>query len=291
MSSPPPISAPRALSEAQKSALLTLLGDEDANVYRAVRERIVAAGQPAVPWLRRHTLSSDPLVRRRANDIINHLAQQEADNAFLAFCVSHGEDLDLEQGAWLLAQTQYPAINLAAYQALLDTFAAELRERITEPQTPVALLAAINDYVFTELGFHGNQENYYDPDNSYLNRVIDRRTGNPISLCTLYWLLARRLRLPIIGVAMPGHFLCRYQSSTTEAFFIDAFNRGKLLSRADCIKYLHAAGHGFQESFLSAATPARTLLRMCSNLHQIYSHLGLKDEMARLQRYLVALAK
>lgn len=288
----PPTTPPARLqfTAAEKTALLTLLGDEDAGVYRAVRTRILAAGEEAVPWLRPHTLSSDPLVRRRANDIIQHLAQQDADTAFLAFCVSHGEELDLEQGAWLLAQTQYPAINLAAYQALLDSFAAELREKIADQETPVGVLAGLNEYVFGELGFHGNQKNYYDPDNSYFNRVIDRRTGNPISLCTLYWFLARRLRLPIVGVAMPGHFLCRYQSST-EAFFIDAFNRGKLLTRADCVKYLHASGHGFQESFLGPASPARTLLRMCSNLHQIYSHLELRDEMARLQRYLVALAK
>jgi regulator of sirC expression with transglutaminase-like and TPR domain len=229
-------------------------------------------------------------VRRRATEIIHHLEQQEADNRFLAFCVTHGEDLDLEHGTWLLAQTQYPAINPAAYQALLDAFAAELREHIAGQDTPVGILAGINEYLFGELGFQGNQENYYDPDNSYLNRVIDRRTGNPISLCTVYWLLARRLRLPIVGVGMPGHFLCRYQSSK-EAFYIDAFNRGKLLSRADCIKYLRTAGHGFQESFLAAASPGRTLLRMCSNLHQVYAHLGLRVEAARLQRYVVALAK
>ena len=73
--------------------------------------------------------------------------------------------------------------------------------------------------------------------------------------------------------------------------YVDAFNRGKLLPRADCIKYLQASGQGFQESHLAPASPARTLLRMCSNLHQIYAQLGLREEAARFQRYLVALAK
>jgi regulator of sirC expression with transglutaminase-like and TPR domain len=278
------------LSESQRSALLKLLADEDAGVYQAVRTRILASGREVIPWLRPHTLSSDPLLRRRAIDIIHHLEQQEADNRFLAFCVTHGEELDLEQGVWALAQTQYPEINVAAYQALLDNFAAEIRERIAGQAAPMGIIAGMNEYLFKDVGFHGNQENYYDPDNSYFNRVIDRRTGNPISLCALYWLLARRLHLPIVGIGMPGHFVCRYQSSK-EAFFIDAFNRGKLLTRADCIKYLQGSGHGFQESFLAPTSPGRALLRMCSNLHQIYSHLELREEMARLQRYLVALAK
>src|SRR5438876_1144393 len=84
--------------------------------------------------------------------------------------------------------------------------------------TAEAVLGVINQHLFTELGFHGNEQNYYEPDNSYLNRVLDRRTGNPISLCLIYLLIARRLRLPIAGIGMPGHFLVRYQSSTAEIY-------------------------------------------------------------------------
>jgi regulator of sirC expression with transglutaminase-like and TPR domain len=120
--------------------------------------------------------------------------------------------------------------------------------------------------------------------------VIDRRTGNPISLCMVYLFLARRLHLPVAGIGMPGHFLCRFQCPTDE-LYIDAFNRGKLLSRTDCVTYLVQTNYGFQEVLLAPATPRRILLRMCSNLHQIYLHLKLADETARLQRYIVALAK
>jgi regulator of sirC expression with transglutaminase-like and TPR domain len=283
-------SAHRAVSDGEKRALLRLLEDEDPAVHEAVRRRILACGIGAVDWLRSGLLSDDPLVRRRVQAIVQHLQRQEADTTFLAFCVTHGEDLDLEEGVWRLALTRYPEINIEAYRAMLDSFASGLRERLAEEGTPLGVLAGINEVLFEDLGFHGNQENYYDPDNSYFNRIVDRRTGNPIGLCTLYWLIGRRLRLPIVGIGLPGHFLCRYQSHT-EAFFIDAFNRGKLLTRADCIKYLQSSGHGFQESFLAPATAGRTLLRICSNLHQIYSHLGEREETARLQRYLVALAK
>jgi regulator of sirC expression with transglutaminase-like and TPR domain len=278
------------LSENQKAALLKLLTDDDIAVYHTIRGKILSYGQSAGDWLRPHTLSSDPVLRRRAHELVQYLAKQEADNNFLAFCLNQGEDLDVEEGAWLLSQTQYPDINIAAYQALFDSYVGDLRERIDFGSTPERILATINQYLFTELSFVGNETNYYDPDNSYLNRVVDRRTGNPISLCLVYLFVARRLRLPIVGIGMPGHFLIRFQSSTGEVF-IDAFNRGKLLTKADCVKYLLHTSHGFQEGYLSPVSPRRILLRVCSNLHQIYVQLELPDETARLQRYIVALAK
>lgn len=290
MSSTAANQAAAGLSDSQRRALVTLLADEDPEVYAAVRARILQCGLEAVSWLRRQTLVPDPRVRRRATEIIQHLERQEADNRFVGFCLSHGEDLNLEEGLWLLARTRYPEINTGAYSALLDGFAEDLRDRLQGQDTPVGVLATLNEHLFKVLGFRGNHDHYNDPDNCYLNRVIDRRLGNPISLCTVYWLVARRLRLPIVGIGLPGHFLCRYQSSTT-AFYIDAFNRGKLLTRTDCVKYLQSAGHGFQEAFLSPTSPGRTLLRFCSNLHQVCTHLRLRDETARMQRYLIALAR
>jgi len=288
MSSSVAIEMPKALSEGQRTALITLLSDEDTTVYHLVREKILSYGLTATAWMQPHVLSSDPLLRRRAQEIIDHLARQSADNRFLAFCLSRGEDLDVEQGAWLLAQTRYPDINVAAYQALFDSYAGDLRERINFGAKTEQILADINQYLFSELGFHGNEQNYYDPENSYLNRAVDRRTGNPISLCMVYYFLCRRLYLPVAGIGMPGHFLCRFQSPSEE-LYIDAFNRGKLLSKTDCVKYLVQTNYGFQEGLLSPATPRRILLRMCSNLHQIYQYLKLPDETARLQRYIVAL--
>jgi regulator of sirC expression with transglutaminase-like and TPR domain len=281
---------PEDLSQGQKEALLKLLTDEDPEVYLTIREKIVASVPGAQDWLRPQLLSDDPLMRRRAGEIIRFLGAKEADNRFLAFCLNQGEDLDVEEGAWLMAQAEYPEVNVAAYQALLDSFAGDLRERINFGAEASAILATINEYLFGKLDFHGNEENYYSPENSYLNKVVDRRTGNPISLCLIYIALARRLRLPVVGIGLPGHFVARFQSSTSE-LYIDAFNRGKLLSKGDCIKYLVQTSHGFQEGFLAPVSPRRMLLRMCSNLHQIYSQMDAQEQASRFQHYIVALAK
>ena len=112
---------------------------------------------------------------------------------------------------------------------------------------------------------------------------MDRRTGNPVSLCLIYLFVARRLKLP-------GHFLLRFQFSTG-AVFVDAFNGGRILSKADCVKHLTSSNHGFLEAYLAPISPRRTLLLVCSNLHHIYKELDADQEAIRLQGYLIALAK
>ena len=290
MSSAGSIVLPEKLSDSRRAALLNLLADENPAIYQTVREKILSYGPQAAGWLRPHTLSSDAVLRRRAQEIVLHFDRQAADNRFLAFCLKHGEEFDLEQSAWLLAQTQYPEINVEAYAALLDSYAGELRERVDFSADAKRTLAAINKYLFHDLSFSGNDQNYYDPQNSYLNRVIDQRKGNPINLCLLYILLARRLRLPVVGIGLPGHFICRYQSSAAE-LYIDAFNGGKLLSKADCIQYLVRGKHSLGDDYLAPINPRRMLLRICGNLHQIYLRLELAEETTRVQRYLVALAR
>ena len=283
-------STPTALSPSQRTALLSLLGDDDPAIYQTIRDKILPCGPPAAEWLRPHTVSNDPALRRRAREIVLHFDRQAADDHFLAFCLRHGEEFDLEQGAWMLAQTRYPRINLEAYQALLDGYSRELRERLDFGAEPRQVLAVINHYLFDELGFTGNEENYYDPENSYLNCVMDRRTGNPINLCLVYMMLARRLRLPVAGIGLPGHFVCRYQSSAVELYF-DPFNHGRLLTKADCVHYLNRGHFSVRDDYLAPVSPRRVLLRICGNLHQIYQRLELASETMRLQRYLVALAR
>lgn len=281
---------PEAETLRQRAALLTLLADDDPAVYEGVRREILRLGPDSTVWLRPHLASREPALRRRAREIVRHFDRQSADTRFLAFCLQHGEEFDLETGAWLLAQTEYPDINPDGYRALLDSFAEEIRHRISPRAVGRQTLGVINRYLFGELGFCGNDEDYYDPQNSYLNRVLDRRTGIPIALCLLYYLLGRRLRLPICGIGLPGRFICRYQSTAAE-IYIDAFNGGRLLSKADCVQYLLRSNFSVRDDFLAPVSARRFLLRMCANLHQVYTQRGLSEESTRLQRYLVALAR
>lgn len=276
--------------DTQKEALIKLLGDDSPVVFEAVRDKIISLGSDTKLWLKPCLKESDPMIRKRAEEIIRHFDRESADARFLSFCLQPKDDLDLEHGAWLLAQTQFPEINVEAYSALLDDFAGELRERLAQPVSAHSALTRMNDYIFTQLGFTGNLANYYDPENSYINRVLDKRTGNPISLCLVYQMLARRLFLPIYCVGLPGHTVCRYQSSVEE-IYIDAFNLGRLMTREDCVNHLTRCNHELQAEYLSPMNSRRALARMCGNLEQIY--IDAKDEAnaARMKRYLAALMR
>src|SRR5690606_16526406 len=190
---PPPDHPPTPLTEPQRLALLKLLDDEDGQVAEAVRQRLLDEGPGLPSRLRHHALSDHPGIRRRAREVLHHFAASEAHERMLAFCRRGGSDLDLEEGAFRLAQTQYPDINIEGYAAVLDDWARQVEEWLPSSRADVdGVLAGLHVVLFQQLGLRGDEEDYYHPDNSYLNRVIDRRSGNPISLCTIVMLVGRR---------------------------------------------------------------------------------------------------
>src|SRR6478736_4508193 len=268
------------LPEQQRSALIKLLGDEDPSIYQAVKEKIISLGSDTQIWLKPCQLSGDPMVRRHAQEIVRHFDREQADTRFMAYCLQDEAQIDLEKGALLMAQTEYPDINPTAYSAILDDLAGELREWLAASDQQERLLVRVNQFLFEEKGFTGNMENYYDTENSFINRVLDRRTGNPVSLCLVYTLLLRRLGFPVSGVGLPGHSVCRF-SSDTEEVYIDAFNLGKLLTRNDCIEHLTRCKHEMREEYLQPMGARRMLARMCGNLEQIYIELKRDNDASR----------
>lgn len=281
--------SPAPLTAGQQSALLSLLTDDDPSVRETVRGEIIAQGPACLGWLKRHALSNDPALRRQVASILDHFERISADEDFQGFCQASGDEFDIEHAALLLARTEYPLIRVDGYRAWLDDLAGELFNRLDYSAQPDQIIGVINQYLFKELGFVGNEKDYYDPENSYLNRVLDRRTGNPINLSLFYLLLAQRLRLPLTGIGMPGHFVCRFKTTNCE-LFVDVFNRGRLLTKGDCIKFLLQSNSGYHQSHLAPVTPRRMLIRICMNLHHIYLQRGDEPRAARLQRYLLALS-
>lgn len=278
------------VTDQQRSALIKLLGDEDPTVYQAVKEKIISLGSDTQLWLKPCQISGDATLRRHAQEIVRHFDRELADTRFMAYCLQDEATLDLEKGALLMAQTEYPEINPAAYSAILDALAGELREWLAASDPQQRMLVRVNQFLFEEKGFTGNMENYYDPENTFINRVLDRRTGNPVSLCLIYILLMRRLDFPVCGVGLPGHSVCRFQDGADEVY-IDAFNLGKLLTRHDCIEHLKRCKQELRDEYLEPMTARRLLARMCGNLEQIYLELKRNEDATRLQRYLFGLTR
>jgi len=191
----------------------------------------------------------------------------------------------LETGAFLIARFAYPDLDVPAYVDMLDAMAREVRERLGRKASGEEIVKAVNRHLFVEQGFAGNTHEYYDVDNSYFNRVLERKTGIPISLSAVYLLVGKRLELPVFGVGMPGHFLVKYEANRYR-IFVDSFNGGALLTQKDCARFLDQAGYGFDERYLQKTPPRMILIRMIKNLVAIHNKMDDRAKAARLTRFI-----
>ena len=161
------------------------------------------------------------------------------------------EQINLERAALYIAQEEYPDLDVDEYLNALDMMADDVREQLPIESYPLKILKTINHYLYGNLGFAGNTENYYDPRNSFLNDVIDRRTGIPITLSLVYLAIAQRLDFPMVGIGMPGHFLIRPIQEDMD-IFVDAFSQGEILFPPDgrCVHFASLALLEVRWSFL-----------------------------------------
>jgi regulator of sirC expression with transglutaminase-like and TPR domain len=178
----------------------------------------------------------------------------------------------LAEAALIMACEEYPQLELSPYLDMLDHIAQAAEEKLRSSDGPRETVEKINSVLFESLGFRGNTEDYDDPRNSFFNDVLDRRIGIPITLSSVYIEVSRRLKFPIAGVGMPGHFIVKY-FTPREEFFIDPYNRGEILTREDCRNLLHER-YGdsleFSDRLLGRVTNRQILWRMLNNLKDIY---------------------
>jgi regulator of sirC expression with transglutaminase-like and TPR domain len=185
-----------------------------------------------------------------------------------------GEDerLDLAAASLLIARLEYPALDVAAYLSRLDEMGARLRQRLPQDADANTRLSMLCRYLFEEEGFHGNTAEYYDPRNSFLNDVIDRRTGIPITLSAVFMEIGRRAGVEACGVGLPGHFLVRVDQGEGRVL-VDPFHSGTLLSDEDCQRRLDRVYGGrlqLRPEHLAPCSRRQILVRMLSNLKAIY---------------------
>ena len=202
----------------------------------------------------------------------------EADaRARFAELVSRSEnEIELDHVALTVARGEYPGLDVPRYLRRLDDMAAEVRPRLSPEVSPRRLIATLNEYLFGEQAFHGNALDYYDPRNSYLNDVMDRNTGIPITLSLLYIELARRVGLRLEGVGLPGHFIVRYPLGD-EKLLVDPFNAGAMLTLEDCadrVRQLYGNSLRFSPDLLRPASRREIVRRLLANLKGCYLRRG-----------------
>lgn len=197
--------------------------------------------------------------------------------------------IDLAVAALYIAQDEYPDLEVAQYLTVLDHMAAAVGDRLPAVHYPLRILQTLNQYLFEELGFAGNQLEYYDPRNSFLNQVIDRRTGIPITLALVYLEVARRINFPMVGVGFPGHFLIRPDREDME-IHVDPFHRGEILFPQDCqerLSQIFGPGVELRPIYFQAVTPQQFLVRMLTNLKQLYLHQNRLEKCLNMSEMLL----
>jgi len=182
------------------------------------------------------------------------------------------ENIDLGRAALTIALPDYPELDIAACLARIDDLAVEVTQRAGGEADVYRLLAALNHVLFTEHGFRGNRDDYFNPRNSFLNEVLERKTGIPISLSVLYMEVAQRIGLALAGVGFPGHFLVKCILKG-EDIVIDPFRGGEVKSRDDLnrmLRDLYGGTVAFDPGFLDPVSKKQILNRMLANLKAIY---------------------
>lgn len=281
--------------------LIKLLDDEDENIYSNVRERFIFHGKNSTDYLENYLSNilnaENILINKRANEIISTLNYDKLEIELKNIIQNGGSDM-LEDAMFVIASFGYPMINKKEYKNKLERLASEIRSRlsVTNPVIseiyPLNVLELISKYLFKELGFKGNTKNYYEPDNSYINKVIDTRSGNPISLSVVYLLIAKRLNLPVYGINMPGHFILKYESGKAdEEYFIDPFNKGVLISVREASEYIKNSGNSGEEfidiPYLKGANENEILLRVMRNLIEAYKKENETSKSLQLEKLML----
>lgn len=268
----------------QRAALTGLLDDTSPAVRQALLAHFTRHGPASVDFLRYVASQPNRALAVHANWYLRELNFSDPVAEFRGFIRSM--NYELETGALLLSRTVHPDLDIGANCALLDRMAARCRELIAEPATVRDKCRVMNRVLFHEFDLRGNTEHYADPLNSFLDQVLLRRKGIPISLCIVYLLVAERLGLSLEPVGLPGHFVVGCYAEELP-FYIDAFNAGRFISAGEAVALLRK--HTLSPSIADLApTPVREVLcRCCRNLVNHYS-VANDPERARLFAEFVA---
>lgn len=278
------------LTDRDIRAMILLLDDEDEFIVESVRKRFLltvteGSDDRIVSRLRAALVGAPSRSRGRLEALLEEIRWKELEEQFLTFAGAHPADMTLEEGTFLLASFAYPDVESERYTERLNSMADDVTRRLSSVRDdPMGIVEALNAYLFSNRQFRGNREDYFDPDNSYMNKVLDRQTGIPITLSAVYLFIARRLALPIYGVGMPGHFIVKYDIPGAR-ILIDPFNSGMIITQYDCMSFLTTAGYGFREEYLATATDRAILLRMINNLILVYAQMEDARKAEQLARY------
>ncbi len=260
------------LTPAQLDALVSLLDDPDLEVKNHVRDKIISLGAEVIPFLeQKWETSFNPEVQKELEELVHDLQFSLVKSRLEEW--KNTEDRDLLTGLWIVNTYQYPDLDFARLNAEMHQIYFEVWTSFKNDLQPYDQIRIINNVLFNTLRFSANTKNFHSPGNSMLSTVLDTKRGNPISLCAIYLLVAKKLGLPIYGVNLPNLFVLTYKSADI-TFYINAFNKGLVFSRQDIFNYLEHLKIEPKDSFFEPCAHLDIILRSLRNLGNAFEKLG-----------------
>jgi hypothetical protein len=277
------------------TALITLLDDPDEEVYRHVTDRLISMGTSVIPSLEEAwERTFDPNLHYRLEELI-HLIQFETLLKEVHDWAS-SEAPDLLQGALLISRYQYPDLDTIAVTNKIERISKEIWLEMNYNLTPLEQVNVFNHVVFTLNSFTGNTSNIHDPQNSYLNILLETKKGNPVSLSVLYLILASRIKMPVYGINLPQHFVLSFHKDLiTDSdsqqkiksgilFYVNPFNKGIIFSRDDITLFLKKLSITPKQSHYLPCNNRDIIVALTNSLIHSYELAGVGDKVNELMR-------
>ena len=272
-------------SENEIQALIQLLDDPDSQVFQSVNQSLLSQGSEIIPILEKAwETSGDEFLQNRIENLIHEIHIESVKNELVRWKSSGATHLI--DGAYLIARLQYPDLNLEHIHSELDKIVKSVWIELNQNLTALEKTRILNHIFYEVLSFSGNQKNYYDPQNNFINSVLVSKKGNPISLSIIYSIVAQKLELPVYGVNLPKNFILAYldkepsnlkpflESESDVLFYINPFRNGIVLNRTEIENFVKGLNITPEPAFFVPCSNILIIQRLLSNLVFAYDKLG-----------------
>ena len=271
------------------SALVKLLDDPDPEIFEHIEKRLLEYGEEVVLFLENAWEQSlDSVLQERIENVV-HKIQFNSVKEDLNLWYQSGA-FDLLQGALVVNRYQYPDLNEEKIKLQMEEIKREIWIGLQYEMSSIEKIKLINHVFYNVYGFSGNTKNHHDPQNSYINQVLDSKKGNQISLAIIYSTIAQKLDIPVYGVNLPQHFILGYIDESKREdhefgvlFYINAFNKGAIFGKHDVDQFLRQLGLDPMPGFYAPCSNVEIIRRIIRNLISSYENLGSPEKVAELK--------
>lgn len=274
-------------------SLLCLLEDPDESIYKPASEQLINHGRDVVPELEAAWEQSlDTLLQERIEEIIHRIQFSSTLKQLENWAAEGGNNL--MEGAWLVARFQYPDLEFRSIQHTVHKLKQDVWLELNDNMTALEQIRVVNHILFQIHGFHGNSSNFFSPQNSFINDVLNSQKGNPISLALIYLYIVQELNIPVYGVDLPKNFILAYldEYAFTDdlnqniLFYINPYNRGSILSQKEIDYFIQQQELKQVKSCYQPCGNVIIIQRLLLSLIHAYEKLGYPEKMNSYQKAL-----